>query len=73
MNLLIQKSFLTLIINSCFFILIMVGTQNSSNKVRVDLLIEKTVKLPTGFIVGTSFIAGSILGSFLNINLDEKN
>ena len=73
MSLLIKKLFLAVIINSCFFILVIIGIQNSSNKSKVDLLIEKTVKLPIGFIVGNSFIAGSIFGSFLTINSDEKN
>ena len=35
-------------------------------------LIEETVKLPIGFIVGTSFITGSIIGNFFNIGLDNK-
>ena len=42
-----------------------IGLQNNSNKTRVNLLIEESVKLPIGFIVGTSFITGSIIGNFL--------
>ena len=73
MSLLIKKLFLSVVINSCFFILLMIGIQNSSNKSSVNLLFEETIKLPVGFIVGSSFIAGSIFGGFLTINFDKKN
>ena len=51
----------------------MIGIQNSSNKNRVDFLINKTIKLPISFIIGSSFISGSIIGSLLNINLKTKS
>ena len=60
------------VFNSCLFALLVVGLQNNSNKTRVNLLIEETVKLPIGFIAGTSFITGSIIGSFFNLGLDSK-
>ena len=44
--------------------LLFIGIQNSSNKRKVDLLIKETIELPISFIVGSSFITGSILGSF---------
>ena len=71
MSLFIKKLFFTAIFNSCLFMLLFVGIQNSSNKSKVDFLIEETIELPISFIVGSSFILGSILGSFLvfdNIN-----
>ncbi len=58
--------------NSCLFLLLIIGIQNSSKKVKVNLLIDETVKLPIAFIVGTSFISGSILGSLITINLEKK-
>tara|TARA_Y200000002_G_scaffold69897_1_gene54501 strand:- start:189 stop:350 length:162 start_codon:yes stop_codon:yes gene_type:complete len=45
----------------------MIGIQNSDNKIRLNLLINETIKLPVGFLIGTSFICGSILGSFIDI------
>ena len=72
MNLQIKKIFFTVIFNSCLFSLLIIGLQNNSNKTRVNLLIEKTVKLPIGFIVGSSFITGSIIGNFFNFGLDNK-
>ena len=65
MSFLIKKLLLSSIFNSCLFILLFIGIQNSSNKSKVDLLINETIELPISFIVGSSFIQGSILGSIL--------
>ena len=58
--------------NSCMFLLLIIGIQNSSNKSKVNLLIDETIKLPVSFIVGTSFISGSILGSLISMNVVNK-
>ena len=68
----IKKIFFSTIFNSCLFSLLMIGLQNNSNKIKVKLLIDETVKLPIGFIVGTSFISGSILGNFFTLSLTNK-
>ena len=68
----IKKIFFSTIFNSCLFTLLMIGLQNNSNKSKVQLLIDETVKLPIGFIVGTSFISGSILGNFFTLSLTNK-
>ena len=68
----IKKIFFITVFNSCLFTLLIIGLQNNSNKTRVNLLIEETVKLPIGFIVGTSFITGSLIGNFFNFGLDNK-
>ena len=73
MNLKIKKIFFMVIFNSCLFSILVIGLQNNSNKNKVNLLIEETVKLPLGFIVGSSFIAGSIIGNLFNFGLDYKN
>ncbi len=72
MSFLIKKLFLALIFNSCLFIVLFIGIQNSSNKNKVDLLIDETIELPISFIVGSSFILGSIFGSFLLLDMDNK-
>ena len=59
--------------NSCLFCVLFIGLQNSSHKRKVDLILDKTVPLPVGFIVGASFISGSIMGSILNINFLKEN
>ena len=62
--------------NFSLFFLLMVGIQNSSNKIKVNLISAETIKLPVSFIIGLSFIGGSITGSFINlssINKKDKN
>ncbi len=72
MNLFIKKLFHSAIFNSCLFAILFIGIQNSSNKSKVDLLINKTIELPISFVVGTSFILGSILGSFVEFNVNNE-
>ena len=71
MNILIKKLFFTAIFNSCLFLLLFIGIQNSSNKSKVDFLMNETIELPISFIVGSSFILGSILGSFFDLNMNN--
>ena len=71
MTLLVKRFLFSAVFNSCLFLALIIGIQNSSNKSKVDLLIEKTVSLPVSFIIGSSFIAGSIFGSFLKINTEK--
>ena len=73
MSLLLRKIIFTLTFNSCLFLLLIIGIQNGTNKSSVNFLINETIKLPTSFIIGSSFVGGSLMGSFLNINLTNKN
>ena len=50
----------------------MIGIQNSSKQIKINLLIRETIDLPTSFTIGMSFISGSITGSLLKINFDNK-
>ena len=72
MSLLVKKLLFAAIFNSCLFLLLFIGIQNSSNKNKVDFLINETIELPIGFIVGSSFILGSILGNFKFFNINNK-
>ena len=72
MSLFIKKLLHSAIFNSCLFVLLFIGIQNSSNKSKVDFLINKTIELPISFIVGSSFILGSILGSFVDFNIHNE-
>ena len=72
MDFLIKKFSLALIFNSCLFVVLFIGIQNSSNKSKVDLLIDETIELPISFIVGSSFILGSIFGSFLVLDMNNE-
>ena len=68
----LKKFFFTFSFNSFLFLFLIIGIQNSSIKSNVNLLIDETVNLPVGFIIGSSFISGSILGSLLDLDF-RKN
>ena len=70
---LFKKLFFSISFNFSLFLLLIIGIQNSLNKSKVNLLIEETVFLPVGFILGSSFITGSIFGSLITINFSKKN
>ena len=57
--------------------MLLIGIQNSSKNSKVNLLINETVTLPISFIIGTSFLSGSIISSLLlfnfNNNISTKN
>lgn len=59
--------------NICLFLILIVGIQNSSNKSKVNFLINETIELPVSFIIGTSFISGSIIGGLILFNSFKKN
>ena len=51
------------------------GSQNLSKRYSLDFLIYKSVPLPIGFLVGSSFTLGLTLGgltSILMVNNDDK-
>ena len=75
MTYLIKKILFTLIFNTSLLTMLILGIQNSSNKNKVNFLFDKTVILPVSFIVGVSFISGSLLGNFITINnfFQKKN
>ena len=71
MSFFIKKLFFTAIFNSCLFMLLFVGIQNSSNKSKVNLLINETIELPISFIVGSSFVLGSITAIFFDFKVNN--
>ena len=73
MSLILKKSFFAITFNSLLFLLLMIGIQNSSNKRKINFFIIETIKLPVSFIIGTSFISGSIIGSIITIEFKKKN
>ena len=72
MNIYIKKIFFNSALNITLFLLLMLGIQNSNKSHNINLILSETIKLPTGFIVGISFISGSITGSLMNINFNIK-
>ena len=72
MNFLIKKLIFSLVFNSSLFLILFLGIQNSSQKTRINLLVDKTVELPISFTVGVSFITGSLLGNLLLFNYNRE-
>ena len=59
--------------NVSLFLLLMIGIQNSSIKKNVNLIITETITLPISFIIGVSFISGSLTGNLLRMDFKNKN
>tara|TARA_B100000927_G_scaffold62545_1_gene49040 strand:+ start:1135 stop:1365 length:231 start_codon:yes stop_codon:yes gene_type:complete len=67
-----RKISFTLILNTTLLLILMVGIQNSSYRKKVNLLIGESVSLPLSFVVGISFISGSLMGSLITNNLSSQ-
>ena len=72
MLILIKKVLFTITLNAGLFLLLVIGIQNSSIKIKINLFKNETIALPISFIVGVSFITGSISGSFVPIFFNNK-
>ena len=69
----LKKIIFNLTFNVSLFLLLIIGIQNSSESRRVNLILKQTVKLPVAFIIGVSFISGSLTGSTLaNTFINQK-
>ena len=66
---LIKNLLFTIFFNCSLFMMLIIGIQNSTTRNKVNLLFEETVSLPISFIIGVSFISGSISGSIATNNL----
>ena len=64
----IKKVLNIIFFNLSLFLLLMIGIQNSSEKRRVDFMLVETIELPISFIIGLSFITGSITSNLLTTN-----
>ena len=63
MMVIVKNILFTIFLNSGLFLMLIIGIQNSTVKKKVNLIFENTVNLPISFIIGVSFISGSISGS----------
>ena len=66
---------LTLNISTAILLILFLclGSQNLGKKYSLDFLINKTVDLPIGFIVGTSFTLGLISGGSTSVLMMNNN
>ena len=70
----LKKLIFSIFFNSSLFLVLIIGIQNSSKKSKIFLLKSETINMPISFIVGSSFISGSLAASLLSFfNLDKKN
>ena len=49
------------------------GSQNLEKKYSLDFTINKTVELPIGFLIGTSFTLGLISGGLTSVLMIKNN
>tara|TARA_B100001093_G_C26156054_1_gene729524 strand:- start:107 stop:328 length:222 start_codon:yes stop_codon:yes gene_type:complete len=68
----VKKLLFAISFNFSLFLFLMIGIQNSTNKTKVNLIISESINLPISFIVGISFISGSLTGSILSSNYLNK-
>ena len=69
----IKKISLILLFNTFIFIMMLISIQNSNYKSKVNLIFFETINLPLSFIIGSSFILGSLTGTIAISNTREKN
>ena len=73
MQFLFKKIIISFVFNASLFLILIIGIQNSSNKGKVNFFINETITLPISFIIGTSFISGSLAGTVISIIYGKKN
>lgn len=69
----IKKISLIVLFNSLIFIMMLISIQNSNYKSKLNLIFFETINLPLSFIIGSSFILGSLTGTIAISNRIEKN
>lgn len=69
---LLKNLLFAFIFNSSLFLILIIGIQNSSIKKKVNLLFNESVELPLSFVIGTSFITGSLLGSIISLDYHRR-
>ena len=63
----IKKFIFALLFNGSLLAILIIGIQNSSKKTKVNFIVNETIELPISFVIGLTFISGSIFGNFINI------
>lgn len=69
----IKKLLFTLIFNVTLFLVLIMAIQNSSRKGKINFILNESVNLPVSFIIGISFLSGSVTGSLLSSYFDNEN
>ena len=64
----LRKLIFSILINLFLFLFLMMAIQNSQKKSKVNFIFTQSIKLPVSFIIGTSFISGSLIGGLIKKN-----
>ena len=67
-----KKIIFTFTFNISLFLMLIVGIQNSTKNEKIYLLNYESINLPISFIIGVTFISGSLAGSFLNLYFKKE-
>tara|TARA_Y100000589_G_scaffold322170_1_gene354662 strand:+ start:2657 stop:2887 length:231 start_codon:yes stop_codon:yes gene_type:complete len=70
----ISSNISSVFINLFFLIFLLIGIQNSFESKKINFLSYESAEMPISFIIGTSFITGSLLGNFIfaMLKIDNK-
>jgi len=70
----IKKFIFYILFNVTIFLIVIISIQNSLNRNKVNFLGNETIDLPISFIIGLSFISGSISGNIISLQSNfDKN
>tara|TARA_B100000614_G_C14454201_1_gene455623 strand:+ start:212 stop:439 length:228 start_codon:yes stop_codon:yes gene_type:complete len=71
----IRLKLLTLNISTAILLIffLCLGSQNLNKRFSVDFIVNKTVPLPVGFLIGSSFTLGVISGGLTSVLMLNNN
>ena len=72
MQFILRRLIHTILFNITIFLILIIGIQNSSQKSKVNFLINESVELPISFIIGISFITGSLFGNITDLKYEKR-
>ena len=67
-----KKFLINFTFNFTIFLMLIIGIQNSTRRTKVDIICGETVRIPISFVIGVSFISGSLMGTFITLNPKNK-
>ena len=68
----LKKLTFIFLFNITLVIFLFISIQNSKYKSRVDLILFETISVPVSFIIGSSFICGSVAGGLTIFRSNSK-
>ena len=71
----IRLKLLTLNISTAILLIffLCLGSQNLNKRFSIDFIVNKTVPLPVGFLIGSSFTLGVISGGLTSVLMLDNN